>query len=119
MIKTFSNFIFAVIIRQSRVARWFVFKPKIQIWANFGGSCNGRWWYILWTLGPFYLQSFVIFYGYLVVIRDYFGIFFPVLVCCTKKNLATLRQRQTFLESRVEKCDAEWIIEIRRKEITF
>jgi hypothetical protein len=38
----------------SRVARWFVFKPKIQIWVNFGGSCNGRCWYILWTLGPFY-----------------------------------------------------------------
>jgi hypothetical protein len=37
-----------------RVARWFVFKAKIQIWVNFGGSWNGRWWYILWTLGPFY-----------------------------------------------------------------
>jgi hypothetical protein len=47
---------------QSRVARWFAFKPKIQIWVNFGGSCNGRGWYILW----FILQSFVIFYGHLV-----------------------------------------------------
>jgi hypothetical protein len=37
----------------SRVARWFVFKTKIQMWVNFGGSCNRRWWYILWTLGPF------------------------------------------------------------------
>jgi hypothetical protein len=37
-----------------RVARWFVFKPKIQIWVKFGGSCNWRCWYILWTLGPFY-----------------------------------------------------------------
>jgi hypothetical protein len=36
-----------------RVARWFVFKPKIQIWVNFGGSAIGRCWYILWTLGPF------------------------------------------------------------------
>jgi hypothetical protein len=36
-----------------RVARWFVFKPKIQIWVNFGGSCNGRCWCILRTLGPF------------------------------------------------------------------
>jgi predicted RNA-binding protein YlxR (DUF448 family) len=35
----------------TRVARWFVFKPKIQIWVNLGGSCNGRGWYILWTLG--------------------------------------------------------------------
>jgi hypothetical protein len=38
-----------------RVARWFVFIPKIQIWVNFGGSCTGRCWYILWTLGPFYI----------------------------------------------------------------
>jgi hypothetical protein len=38
----------------SRVARWFVFKPKIQIWVTFGGSCNGRCWHILWTLGRFY-----------------------------------------------------------------
>jgi hypothetical protein len=37
-----------------RVARWFVLKPKIQIWVNFRGSCNGRCWYIFWTLGPFH-----------------------------------------------------------------
>jgi hypothetical protein len=37
-----------------RVARWFDFKPKIQIWVHFGKSWNGRCWYILWTLGPFY-----------------------------------------------------------------
>jgi hypothetical protein len=37
-----------------RVARWCVSKPEIQIWANFGGSCNGRCWYIFGTLGPFY-----------------------------------------------------------------
>jgi hypothetical protein len=36
---------------ESRVARWFVFKPKIQIWVKFGGSCTGRCWFILWTLG--------------------------------------------------------------------
>jgi hypothetical protein len=49
-----------------RVARWFVFKPKIQIWVNFGWSCNDIqdvgifyghlvnftvFWYILWTFG--------------------------------------------------------------------
>jgi hypothetical protein len=28
---------------ESRVARWFVFKPKIQIWVNFGGPCKGKW----------------------------------------------------------------------------
>jgi hypothetical protein len=36
-----------------RVARWHVFKPKIQIWLNFGGACNGRFWYILWPFGIF------------------------------------------------------------------
>jgi hypothetical protein len=42
----------------SRVARWFVFKPKIPIWVNFEGPLNGKCWYILWP--------FVIIYGSLV-----------------------------------------------------
>jgi hypothetical protein len=70
------------------VARWFVFKPKIQIWENFIGSCNGRCWYIFWTLGLFY-GLFVIFYGHLVSLVVIWYIF-PVLVFCIKKNLATL-----------------------------
>jgi hypothetical protein len=71
-----------------RVARWFVYKPKTQIWVIFGGSCKGRCWYILWTLGPFF--------GLLLYFMDIWyslwkiGIFIPVLVFCTKKNLATL-----------------------------
>jgi hypothetical protein len=55
----------------SRVARWFVFKPKMKIWVHFRGSCNGRCW------------TFCIVRGNLVY-------FFPVLVFWTKKNLATL-----------------------------
>jgi hypothetical protein len=40
------------------VARWFVFKPKIQIWVNFGESCNARCWFMdTWSI----LQSFIIF----------------------------------------------------------
>jgi hypothetical protein len=39
-----------------RVARWRIFKPKIPIWVNFGGSCNERCWYILWLFGIFYGQ---------------------------------------------------------------
>jgi hypothetical protein len=27
---------------------------KSKFWVNFGGSCNGRCWYILRTLGPSY-----------------------------------------------------------------
>jgi hypothetical protein len=34
-------------------ARWFVFKPKIPIWVSFGGSCDGRCWYILEPFGIF------------------------------------------------------------------
>jgi hypothetical protein len=72
-----------------RVARWYIFEPKTPTWVNFGGSCNGRCWYILWPFGPLHM-------GYLVHFVAtwynlwYFGLFFPVLVCCTKKNLATL-----------------------------
>jgi hypothetical protein len=44
-----------------RVARWFVFKPKIPIWVNFGGPWNGKMLLyfmticnILWRFGLFY-----------------------------------------------------------------
>jgi hypothetical protein len=42
-------------------------------------------WYILW---PFYVNLV-----YFVAILWLFGIYFPVLVYCTEKNLATLRGR--------------------------
>jgi hypothetical protein len=63
-----------------RVARWFVFKPKLQIWVNFGGYCNGRCWYISWTFGLFtvfwyILLTFGIFCGNLVYFSS-FGIFY-------------------------------------------
>jgi hypothetical protein len=45
----------------------------------------------IWSI----LQPFVIFYGHLVyfVVSWYI---FPVLVCCTKKNLATLQWSQSY-----------------------
>jgi hypothetical protein len=49
----------------NRVARWHIFKPKIPIWVNFGGSYNGRC-KAIWSI----LLPFGILYGY-------FGIFFP------------------------------------------
>jgi hypothetical protein len=82
-----------------RVARWFVFKPKIQICVNFGGTCNGRWWNILWTMVHFtviwyILWTFGIVCGNLVC--------FHVLVFCIKKNMATLiyirRKNSVYLE---------------------
>jgi hypothetical protein len=38
----------------NRDARWYIFKPKIQICVNFGSSCNGRCWYMLWPFGIFF-----------------------------------------------------------------
>jgi hypothetical protein len=64
-----------------RVARWFVFKPKIPIWVNFEGPKIGKCWNILWPFG--------IFYGHLGYFKTIWYIF-PVWVSCAKKNLATL-----------------------------
>jgi hypothetical protein len=47
-----------------RVARWFVFKPKIPIWVNFGRSCYKKSWQIM-TIS-FILRPLEIFYGHLV-----------------------------------------------------
>jgi hypothetical protein len=69
------------------VARWHIFKPKITIWVNFGGSCKERCLYFTWPFG--------LFYGYLVwFVAVLYS--FPVLVCCTKKNLATLARWYIF-----------------------
>jgi hypothetical protein len=58
------------------VARWFLFKPKkIPICVNFGGSCNGRCWYILCPFGQFSGHS-----TYFMAIWYNFVIFSPVLV---------------------------------------
>jgi hypothetical protein len=81
----------------NRVARWYIFNPKILIWVNFGGSCNGRCWYILWPFGQFY--------GHLVYFRALWYILWPFskispfLVCCTTKNLATLVPKVQHLAS--------------------
>jgi hypothetical protein len=55
----------------TRVARWFLFEPKIPLWVNFGGSCNGRCWYI-----NGHLVNFMAIWHILWP----FGIFSPVLV---------------------------------------
>jgi hypothetical protein len=47
-------------------ARWYISEPKIPIWVNFGGWCNGRCRYILWPFGLVYIQSFGAFYDHLV-----------------------------------------------------
>jgi hypothetical protein len=40
-------------------------------WVNFGGSCNGRRWYILWPLGLLDGHLVYIIYGELVYFRSF------------------------------------------------
>jgi hypothetical protein len=47
------KFFWACSVR-SRVARWYIFKPKIPIWENFRGPWNAKGWYILWKFGIYY-----------------------------------------------------------------
>jgi hypothetical protein len=39
---------------QARVARGYIFIPKLPIWESFGEPWNGKCWYILWPIGIFY-----------------------------------------------------------------
>jgi hypothetical protein len=45
--------------QQTRVAIWYIFKPKIPIWVNFGGPWNRIYWYML-------CPSAIYIYGYFV-----------------------------------------------------
>jgi hypothetical protein len=86
----------------TRVARCFILKPKIPIWVNFWRAFDWKMWPRL------------IFYGRLIYliaiwyIMCTFGIFFPVLVSCPKKNLATLEGSSTFTFLNAAKIDAEF-----------
>jgi hypothetical protein len=73
-----------------------IFRPKIAIWINFWGSCNGKCWYILWPFGLFYgpliyfmTTWYTLFRGNLV----YFSPFWKCLVCeCSVKEKQVPRQ---------------------------
>jgi hypothetical protein len=75
-----------VLFGYAGVARFY--KPKIIIWINFRGACNGRCWNILWPFGIFYVHLvYSVASWYMLWL---FGVFILVLVCFAKKNLATL-----------------------------
>jgi hypothetical protein len=62
-----------------RVARWFIFKPKIQIWVYLGGPWNVTCNYILWPFGIFtaiWYNLWPLFCGHLVYFPS-FGMFGP------------------------------------------
>jgi hypothetical protein len=59
-----------------RVARWFLFRPKLLIWVYFGGPWNAKCCFILCPFGIFYSHLVYIFNVHLVILSS-FGIFFP------------------------------------------
>jgi hypothetical protein len=88
---------------KSQVARWYLFEPKIPIWVNF--------------VGPRLENVYIFYIFYLEYLRDIWDIlwqvdtfcvhlvhFFPVLVSCTEKNVATLH-RSTFRDGSTK---AKW-----------
>jgi hypothetical protein len=82
-----------IVSNWSRVARWYIFKPKILVWVNSGGSYNddvGIFYGHLAYHLAYFTAIWYIFWLFGICIVWVFGIFFPVLVCCTEKNLATL-----------------------------
>jgi hypothetical protein len=54
-----------------------IFKPKIPIWVNFGGPCNGT------PFGPFY--NYLVYFMVIWYILWSFWYIYPVLVRCIKK----------------------------------
>jgi hypothetical protein len=73
----------------SGVARWYIFKPKIPIWVNFGGPLNGKCWFILRPFGIFNARPLGKFYGHLVyftamsnilIYLHPFGIFYGIVM---------------------------------------
>jgi hypothetical protein len=70
-------------VLSSRVARWLLFEPKIPVLVNFGWSCNGRCWYILWPFGQFsgHLAQFMTIW----YIFPRFGTFYPLWYVVPRK----------------------------------
>jgi uncharacterized membrane protein YiaA len=79
------------------------------------GFCNRRCWSILRPFGLFY--GYLVYFVTLWYIFSLFGTFFPVLVYCTMKNLATLvRVVRTRRETRRELQTFRWAIASSARE---
>jgi hypothetical protein len=88
---------------------------KCQIWVIFGGSSNGRCWYIYG-----YLVNFTAIYMLMVIWYILWSLgstFFPVLVSCTKKNLATLNL--TWSGEQIEEGFGTVVLNLSKREYFF
>jgi hypothetical protein len=64
------------------------FHTKNLIWVFFGRPWDGKFWRIPWPFGI--VIPILVYFMEIRYFHCHFGTFFPILVCCTKKNLATL-----------------------------
>jgi hypothetical protein len=90
-----------------RVARWYIFKPKIPISVNFGRFWNGKNWYTyfmpIWSI----FRPFDKFYAHLVYFSPFWYIFthFGILYQAQSGNPGLRRDSSTHLVSRKTKLD--------------
>jgi hypothetical protein len=63
-----------VFLPKWRVARWYIFRPKIQIWVNFGVSCKWKMSVNFMTIWSIFLP-FGIFYGLLVYFSSFSNLY--------------------------------------------
>jgi hypothetical protein len=77
-------FLFVTLV-WDRVARWHIFKPRIPIWVNFGGSYSGRCWYILRPFGLFCCHT--VYFMAIWYILWPFGVYFPTFLYATTRKI--------------------------------
>jgi hypothetical protein len=73
---------------ETRVARWFAFKPKIPLSVNFWRAVD--WKMLIYFMAICYISRTLRISSDHMVHFVFIWYIFPVLVSCTKKNLATL-----------------------------
>jgi hypothetical protein len=69
------------------VARWHIFKPENLDWAKFWSVLQFKMLATLYAHSVYFTAISYILCAFGIFCGN-FGIFFPVLVCCTRKNLA-------------------------------
>jgi hypothetical protein len=65
-----------------------IFKPKIPIWVNFGGSYIGRYWHIFWPLfwgHLVYFEAILVYFEAILVYFEVIWYFLHVLECWKRK----------------------------------
>jgi hypothetical protein len=85
--------------RLARVVRWYIFKPKIPIWVNFGGPWNEKGWYI---------HSFGIHYGHLVYFMAIWYTFPRFGISCQDKSGSSAAKVRSSISKNTFEHESIW-----------